>query len=167
MCQPGRVAASETRSLEEPVHSAYCQKNTAFPPTLFGARLRNTMVKTCQWSFSTDTLAAGAALLLARRWKIWWEEKENNKKKTLWKKDISLRHPRALTRCKLFGFVPCESVPLFNFQRLMCPSSSKHRFLLDSKGQQSSAADAWCGSVQTARYAKGEKKDFKKKKTHP
>lgn len=57
-------------------------------------------------------------------------------------KDISLHYPGASTRCKLFGFMPCESVPLFNFQRLMCPSSSKHGFLVDSKGQQKSAADA-------------------------
>lgn len=134
------------------------------PQTPFAARLRNTMVKNCQRPFSTDTLAAGAALLLARWRKIWWEEKQ---KKTLRKKDISLRYPRASARCKLFGFVPCESVPLFNFQRLMCPSCSKHRFLVDSKGQQKSAADAWCGSVQTARYIKGEMKYFKKKETHP
>lgn len=92
---------------------------------------------------------------------------EKKKKKDNVEKDISLHYPRASTRCKLFGFVPCESVPLFNFQRLMCPSSSKHGFLVDSKGQQKSAADAWCGSVQTARYIRGEMKYFKKKETHP
>lgn len=65
---------------------------------------------------------------------------ETNEKKYV-EKDISLHYPRASMRCKLFGFVPCVSVPLFNFQRLMCPSSSKHRCLVDSEGQQS-AADA-------------------------
>lgn len=152
MCQPATIAASEMQPLEEPVCAACCQKTTAFPQTTFGAYLRNTMVKKCQWSFFTDTLAAGAALLLAQQWKIWWEG-EKKKKKTMWKKTFC--YPRASMRCKLFGFVPCESVPLFNFQRLMCPSSSKHRFLVDSKGQQKSAADAWCGSVQTAQSFTG------------
>lgn len=122
MCQPGTIAASETRPLEEPACAARCQKNPAFPQILFGARLRNTMVKNRQRSFSSDALAAGAALLLARRWKIWWEGRRKKKKKDNVEKDISLRYPRASTRCKLFGFVPCESVPQFNFQRLMCPS---------------------------------------------